>query len=184
MLQLGQGAIPALLLLLRAGERLTATPGAAAAPSSLAGCSAQGPGDAAPGSAHCSGRLRALLSPGAADVLQELLGWRLPGDRGGNAPLGEPEPWASPGTAEPGDSACWVAPGGLPRQGWCQGPAGPASPPCPCSSSAQPCSSDWRGARRRRRMWTQTLRGILDGQVGPWPRGVPGAGSAMGGGRS
>ncbi|KAM4884844.1 uncharacterized protein FYW23_012552 isoform 3-T3 [Sylvia borin] len=45
-------------------------------------------------------------------------------------------------------------------------------------SSAQPCSLDWRGARRTR---MQILRGSPDTQVGPCPRGVPGAGRCRGG---
>lgn len=90
------------------------------------------------GLSAAQGRCEPCPPPGAAAVLQELLGRRLPGHRGGKASVGQSEGLASPrDTAEPGDTAGWGTGRGSPARLGARGhlgsaAPGPASPHCPC----------------------------------------------------
>ncbi|XP_058712549.1 chromatin modification-related protein MEAF6 isoform X2 [Poecile atricapillus] len=86
------------------------------------------PGALRDGAARTAGALEPDVGP--ADVLQELLGRRLPGHRAGNSRNGK-SPWPTEprDTAEPGDKPCWHQ-GGSPDRAGARGSAahGPTVP--------------------------------------------------------
>ncbi|XP_038016842.1 uncharacterized protein LOC119711128 isoform X2 [Motacilla alba alba] len=157
------------------GERLTAAPGAGAAPSSRGVLGSgrwaggvvptESPGDAGtPLQALHTAQVLLMCYKscwdGAFQVTEEVTPrWESPSP--GQAP-GPLSPVAAPaGWHQGGPDRAGARGHGLGCPWTCEPPLSVLA-----SSSAQPCSLDWRGARRRR-MWTRILYGSLDRQ---WQR--------------